>query len=66
MKGGGTKRRGHRALRQNYAFHRSMARFYKKFYAGKRPLLDGLVYAAIASKFLVSALRSAVARRSIR
>jgi GT2 family glycosyltransferase len=62
VKGGGTKRRGHRALRENYAFHRSMARFYWKFYAGRWPLLDWLIYIAISTKFTASATRSAVAR----
>ena len=67
VKGGGTKRQGHRRLRTNYAFHRSMARFYRKFYAGKRRLpLDLLIYLAIAGKFVISAARSAVARRSLR
>jgi GT2 family glycosyltransferase len=67
VKGGGTKRQGHRRLRTNYAFHRSMARFYRKFYASKRRcLLDWLIYFAIGGKFVVSATRSAVARRSLR
>ena len=61
-KGGGTKRRGHRSLRHNYAFHRSMARFYRKFYAGRRPLFDWLIYFAIGGKFTASAMRGAVAR----
>jgi hypothetical protein len=39
-----------------------MARFYRKFYAGRRPLLDWLIYLAIGGKFAVSATRSAVAR----
>lgn len=64
VKGGGTVRRGHRALRHNYAFHRSMARFYRKFYAS-RPLVDAAIIAAIAGKFVVSASRSAIARRSL-
>jgi N-acetylglucosaminyl-diphospho-decaprenol L-rhamnosyltransferase len=65
VKGGSTVRRGHRGLRHNYAFHRSMARFYRKFYARRRSIADGAVYAAIWTKFVVSAIRSAVARRSI-
>jgi GT2 family glycosyltransferase len=63
VKGGTTVRGGHRALRQNIAFHRSMGRFYRKFYAGRRPWLDGLIYFAILGKLAVSAGRSAVARR---
>lgn len=65
VKGGSTVRRGHRGLRHNYAFHRNMARFYRKFYAGRRFIVDGAVYAAIWTKFLISASRSAIARRSI-
>jgi GT2 family glycosyltransferase len=63
VKGGATVRRGHRSLRHNYAFHRSMARFYRKFHARERPLLDAAVYGAIGIKFVVSAARSAIARR---
>jgi N-acetylglucosaminyl-diphospho-decaprenol L-rhamnosyltransferase len=55
----------HRDLRRNVAFHRGMARFYRKFYAGRRPLTDAAVYAGIAAKLAVSALRSAVVRRSL-
>jgi GT2 family glycosyltransferase len=65
VKGGSTVRRGHRGLRHNYAFHRNMARFYGKFYAGRRHLVDGAVYSAIWTKFVISAIRSAIARRSI-
>lgn len=65
VKGGSTVRRGHRGLRHNYAFHRSMARFYGKFYARRRSIADGAVYAAIWTKFLIAAIRSTVARRSI-
>jgi N-acetylglucosaminyl-diphospho-decaprenol L-rhamnosyltransferase len=57
---------GHRPLRLNLAFHRGMGRFYRKFYAGRRPALDALVYAAIGLKLVVAAARSAVARRSLR
>jgi GT2 family glycosyltransferase len=69
VKGGTTveERRGgrHRGLRHNIAFHRSMGRFYRKFYAGRRPLLDVAVYAAIGAKLAISVARSAVARRSV-
>lgn len=59
---GGTAGR-YRALRQNVAFHRGMARFYRKFQAGRNPPRDVLVYAGIATKLVFSVLRSAVARR---
>jgi N-acetylglucosaminyl-diphospho-decaprenol L-rhamnosyltransferase len=61
VKGGMSKRRGHRSLRANVAFHRGMGRFYRKFYAGRRPLLDGAVYLAIGAKLAISATRGAVA-----
>ena len=63
VKGGTTKRKRHRGLRHNVAFHRSMGRFYRKFYAGERPLFDLLIYLAIGAKLAVSAVRSAIARR---
>jgi len=70
VKGGGTVtakgRKRHRALRQNFAFHRSMGRFYRKFYAGRHPLQDAAVYVAIGAKFAIAWARSAVARRSLR
>jgi hypothetical protein len=65
VKGGTTKRKAHRGLRHNVAFHRSMGRFYRKFYAGRNPLLDLLVYVAIAGKLAISVVRSAIARRSL-
>ncbi len=65
VKGGLSKVAGHRPLRANVAFHRGMGRFYRKFYAGPRPLLDGAVYLAIGAKLFVSASRSAVARRGL-
>jgi GT2 family glycosyltransferase len=70
VKGGTTveaRRRGrHRGLRHNLAFHRGMGRFYRKFYAGRRPLVDTAIYLAIGAKFLFSATRSTIARRSLR
>lgn len=54
----------HRALRQNWHFHRGMGRFYRRHDAGRKPALDLLVYAAVLGKFTISAGRSAVARRS--
>jgi GT2 family glycosyltransferase len=53
----------YRDLRVNYAFHHAMGRYYRKFNAGERPLLDLLVYIGLAFKFSCSALRSAGARR---
>jgi N-acetylglucosaminyl-diphospho-decaprenol L-rhamnosyltransferase len=53
----------HRRPRLNYAFHYGMFRFYRDHYAAERnPLLNGLVYAGIAGKLAVSAVRSAGAR----
>jgi N-acetylglucosaminyl-diphospho-decaprenol L-rhamnosyltransferase len=64
VKGGTSvcERRGtrHRRFRHNLAFHRSMARFYRKFYSG-RPL-DIVIYLAIGAKLLVSATRSGATR----
>ena len=61
-----TGRRGrHRGLRANLAFHRGMGRFYRKFYAGERPLVDASIYLAIGAKLLISATKSAIARRSL-
>ncbi len=65
VKGGTTKRKRRLGLRHNVAFHRSMGRFYRKFYAGRNPALDAAVYAAILGKLGISATRSAIARRSI-
>jgi hypothetical protein len=69
VKGGTTveaRRTGrHRGLKHNLAFHRSMGRFYRKFYAGERPAFDTLIYVAIAAKFFIAAIRSAVARRRV-
>ena len=69
VKGGTTvverHRRRHRGLRHNVAFHRSMGRFYRKFYAGRRPLFDGVIYLAIGLKLAVAILRSTVARRRL-
>lgn len=65
VKGGASKVKRHRPLRTNVAFHRGMGRFYRKFYAGRKQPLDVVVYAGIGAKLLVSATRSAIARRSI-
>jgi len=69
VKGGTTveaRRSGrHRGLKHNLAFHRSMGRFYRKFYAGPRPLVDTVIYTAIMGKFVIAAARSTVARKKI-
>jgi N-acetylglucosaminyl-diphospho-decaprenol L-rhamnosyltransferase len=65
VKGGTTVKKRHRGLKHNVAFHRSMGRFYRKFYAGKNPLADLVIYLAIGGKLAVSICRSAIARRSI-
>jgi GT2 family glycosyltransferase len=67
VKGGTTvtehRRARHRAVPQTLAFHRSMGRFYRKFYAGRRPLLDALIYLAIGAKTAVAVTRSVMVRR---
>jgi GT2 family glycosyltransferase len=65
VKGGTTVKKRHRGLRHNVAFHRSMGRFYRKFYAGPRPLVDALIYVAIVGKLAISVARSSLARRSL-
>jgi N-acetylglucosaminyl-diphospho-decaprenol L-rhamnosyltransferase len=65
VKGGTTKVKRHRGLRHNTAFHRGMGRFYRKFYAGDRPLVDLAVYLALAVKYAVSVGRSTAARRRL-
>ncbi|HWO47442.1 MAG TPA: hypothetical protein VNM41_05215, partial [Solirubrobacterales bacterium] len=68
VKGGTTveaRRSGrHRGLKHNLAFHRSMGRFYRKFYAGRNPAADFFIYVAILGKLAISVIRSAIARRS--
>jgi GT2 family glycosyltransferase len=63
VKGGASKAKGHRALKQTVAFHRSMGRFYRKFYAGRHPLVDVGIYLAIGGKLAVAVTRSTIARR---
>ena len=69
VKGGTTvheKRRArYRGVRHNVGFHHAMGRFYRKFYAGKRPFLDTAVYLAIGVKLMLSVARSAVGRRRL-
>jgi GT2 family glycosyltransferase len=52
----------HRRLRQNIAFHRGMARFYRRYEAGPRPLLDVAVYVGIYVKLALSVLSSSSGR----
>jgi GT2 family glycosyltransferase len=53
VKGGSSA--GRRAPRQEIAFHRGMARFYRRFEAPRsKPLLNLAVYAGIAAKLAVS------------
>jgi hypothetical protein len=40
-----------------------MARFYKKFYAGRNRFIDLIVYTGIGTKLVISVTRSAIARR---
>lgn len=56
-----------RGLRLNRAFHYGMFRFYRDHYAATRsPLTNAAVYAGIAGKLAVSAVRSAVGRTADR
>jgi len=53
VKGGSSRRR--RAARQEIAFHRGMARFYRRFDAPEHnPLLNAAVYAGIGAKLVTS------------
>ena len=60
---GGTAGR-YRELRQNVAFHRGMARFYRRHLAGANIPLDMLVYFGIYVRLVLSATYSSLARRS--
>ena len=52
-----------RSLRLNRAFHYGMFRFYRDHYAATRnPLTNAAVYAGIAGKLAISAVRSAAGR----
>jgi N-acetylglucosaminyl-diphospho-decaprenol L-rhamnosyltransferase len=65
VKGGSSGRS--RTLRVNRAFHYGMYRFYRQHYASSHsPVVNLVVYAAIAGKLVVSATRSAVDRRLMR
>jgi len=60
---GGSSGDGHRSPRATLAFHRSMGRFYRRYEAGRRPLVDIAVYLAIAGKALIALARGGIARR---
>ena len=65
VKGGSST--GRRAFRQEVAFHRGMARFYRRFDAPQHnPLVNAAVYAGIAAKLAISvgitALRSPISQ----
>jgi N-acetylglucosaminyl-diphospho-decaprenol L-rhamnosyltransferase len=70
VKGGVTvetrKARRYRSLRHNIAFHRSIGRFYRKFYLGRNYPMGVAVYVGIAAKFLIAVTRSTIARRGFR
>ena len=54
---------GRRRPKQEIAFHRGMARFYRRFDAPEHgPLLNAMVYAGIGAKLAVSLLRTAASR----
>jgi GT2 family glycosyltransferase len=62
VKGGSSN--GRRAPRQEIAFHRGMARFYRRFDApGHNPLVNATVYAGIGAKLAVSLGISTTRRR---
>jgi hypothetical protein len=52
-------------LRRNVAFHRSMGRFYRKFYSGRNGFVDGMIFLATLSKLAIAVMRSAIARWSL-
>jgi hypothetical protein len=69
VKGGTTvteKRRArHRDFARTLAFNRSMGRFYRKFYAGRRPAWDALIYVGVVAKGTIAVTRSVIARRGL-
>jgi GT2 family glycosyltransferase len=60
------RRARHRSLRSTLAFHRSMGRFYRKFYSGGSAVQDVAVYLAIGVKLALAVARSSVARHTAR
>jgi GT2 family glycosyltransferase len=65
VKGGTTVTKRHRPVKHTVAFHRSMGRFYRRFSAGRRPVVDWVIYGAILGKLGIAVTRSVIARRSI-
>jgi GT2 family glycosyltransferase len=62
VKGGSSG--GRRAFRQEVAFHRGMARFYRRFdAAGHNPLVNAAVYAGIGAKLATSLAITAIRGR---
>jgi N-acetylglucosaminyl-diphospho-decaprenol L-rhamnosyltransferase len=62
VKGGSSAAR--RAARQEIAFHRGMARFYRRFEAPRRnPLLNATVYAGIGAKLALSLAKTSIVGR---
>jgi GT2 family glycosyltransferase len=54
---------GRRRPRQEIAFHRGMARFYRRFDAPEHnPVLNAAVYAGVAAKLILSLARTAISR----
>jgi GT2 family glycosyltransferase len=48
----------------NYAFHYGMLRFYRKFYArNHHAVVNGVVYAGIGTKLVISLARTGIRRR---
>jgi N-acetylglucosaminyl-diphospho-decaprenol L-rhamnosyltransferase len=64
VKHGTTGRR--RPLRVNWAFHRAMGRFYRRFEAGRNPVLDVAVYGGVLIRFVVSAALNIVRPAGLR
>jgi N-acetylglucosaminyl-diphospho-decaprenol L-rhamnosyltransferase len=59
----GASSSGRRRPKQEIAFHRGMARFYRRFEAEQHnPLLNAAVYAAVAAKLAVALARTATLR----
>ena len=56
---------GRRRPKQEIAFHRGMARFYRRFEAREHnPLLNAAVYAGVGAKLALALLRTGASRRS--
>jgi GT2 family glycosyltransferase len=58
---------GRRRPKQEIAFHRGMARFYRRFDAPEHnPLLNAAVYTGVAAKLALSLTRTAISRPAVR